>query len=212
VKFIYATKGVAMPEQYITDRSATFLHFLSTGSNPNFGYFDSASADNLYSSQSQAEINTGALEILSQRLNEYGAPWYVGLLAEKNLMNLSDGVFFYGEFGGNKDASIPFAPTDQNSVFYEYVWSSGKVWAAYKYFANAVWLIVLIGLVCSATYNVRRRNALFLSCHIALICLLVFLAIFEARSRYLILYLPIFIFVAANGLSHIQSKLPKKLR
>jgi hypothetical protein len=203
-KYIYASKDTPMSSQYINDRSATFLHFLSTGSNPNFGYFDNVSANNLYSSENQNEINNGAIQILQNRLNENGVLWYVGLLAEKNLMNLSDGVFFYGELGGNKDASSPFATTDQTTFLYEYVWPSGTVWSAYKYFANAIWLIILIGVVFSALYNIRKKEFVISVCHISLICLLVFLMIFEARSRYLILYLPVFILLATNGLVHFK--------
>jgi hypothetical protein len=203
-KYIYASKDTPMSGQYINDRSATFLHFLSTGSNPGFGYFDSVSANNLYSSENQNEINDGAIQILRDRLNENGALWYVGLLAEKNLMNLSDGVFFYGEFGGNKDASSPFATTDQTTFLYEYVWPSGTVWSVYKYFANAIWLIILIGVTISALYNVRKKEFVISVCHISLICLLIFLMIFEARSRYLILYLPVLILLATNGLVHFE--------
>jgi hypothetical protein len=127
-----------------------------------------------------------------------------GLLAEKSLMNLSDGIFFYGEYGGNKDASAPFAVTDQTTFLYEYVWPTGTVWSVYKYFANAIWLIILVGVTVSALYNVRKKEFVISVCHIAIICLLIFLMIFEARSRYLILYLPIFILLATNGLVHFE--------
>jgi hypothetical protein len=214
-QYIYAKNNIEMPARTIKDHSATFLHFLSTGTNPNFGYYDSESANNLYAANSQAEINSGSIEIISRRVNEQGLLWYFGLLAEKNIMNLSDGTFFYGEFGGNLDASVPFGEIQTSGMSFDYVYTHGKVYQIYKYLVNAIWLLILIGIVVSLITNFKVQRKILFVIQLSLLLLLIFLMFFEARSRYLILFLPVFVLFGSFGLAELSNKiqrLPTKWR
>jgi hypothetical protein len=208
-QYIYAKNNIEMPAQTIKDHSATFLHFLSTGTNPNFGYYDSESADNLYSTNSQSEINHGSVEIISKRIDEQGLLWYFGLLAEKNIMNLSDGTFFYGEFGGNLDASAPFSEIQTSGALFEYIYPRGKVYRVYKYLVNAIWLLILIGVTVSLIVNLKARRKILFITQLSLLLLLIFLMFFEARSRYLILFLPAFVLLGAFGLAALSDKIQR---
>jgi hypothetical protein len=196
-----------MPAQTLTDHTATFLHFLSTGTNPNFGYYDSESADNLYSANSQSEINHGSIEIISERIDEQGLLWYFGLLAEKNIMNLSDGTFFYGEFGGNLDASAPCGEIQTSGTLFDYIYPRGKIYQVYKYLVNAIWLLVLIGVMVSSVVNFKAQRKILFIAQLSLLLLLIFLMFFEARSRYLILFLPVFVLLGAFGLAKLSNKI-----
>jgi hypothetical protein len=206
-QYIYSTRNIVMPTQTIEDHTATVLHYLSTGTNPNFGYFDSKSANNLYTSNSQDEINRGSIEIISERINQRGVFWYLGLLAEKNIMNLSDGTFFYGEFGGNVDVAAPFGEIKPSGILFEYIYPHGKTYQIYKYFVNSVWLLVLIGIVVSAIINLKARRKILFALQLSVLLLLVFLMFFEARSRYLILFLPIFILLGSFGIAELSARI-----
>lgn len=66
------------------------------------------------------------------------------------------------------------------------------------------WLIILLGLVLS--YSKEKSEYLEIG-KLAIIGIILFILLFEGRARYLINYIPVFIFIGVYGLKKSLNKI-----
>ena len=82
-------------------------------------------------------------------------------------------------------------------------WDNGKYHVVYQTIAELFWMICLIGCACNVfalkknNINVVRSEYLVMIC--SLIGIALFVMIFEARARYLYVYIPFYVLVAVKG-------------
>lgn len=153
------------------------------------------------------ERTNANLKEIKTRIGEFGITGLLEHLAKKTLVNFSDGTFaweceggFYNEIYEDKD---PVISPWLRSWFY----SSGS---NYHYLATCrqfTWLLVL-GLQVFGFCRIRSREVNqeeLLVLLLSILGLIAFLSIFEARARYVYLYIPFYIITTVIGMKNIIS-------
>ena len=159
---------------------------------------------NTYSIKGYKEKQEYNLKIIKERLKNFGIIGYIKFLYNKANWILSDGTFYYGYEG----TWIVDGYQNQNKVakiVQKFITVDSK---AYKYItANIMqisWLIILFGLMLS--YSKEKNEYLDIG-KLAIIGIILFILIFEGRARYLVNYIPIFIFIGVDGLKISLNKI-----
>jgi 4-amino-4-deoxy-L-arabinose transferase-like glycosyltransferase len=143
---------------------------------------------------------------IKRRIKLYNVPEYALYLTKKAVNAWGDGTYF-------APIKLSLNPKkDRNTMSHQIFLSGGKYYNFYLYFAQGVQFSFLIIFILSAIYNIKNRNKLnsinFI--HLSIIMLLAFLLIWENRSRYLVTYIPIFIFLISFYIEKVY-KFTKKI-
>lgn len=194
--FLVINYGYSLLEHKVqldNDKSLGISHFLMMG----FNYEQNGvySEDDINFSRSFTDPDVRKkenLKVLKSRIYSYGPFKLIQHFKNKILVNFDDGNFFFGEEGTFYDY-IYFENSKGFKFLSKFVYSNGKY---YKYIATIrqlFWIFILMLLPINLCGN--NTNELLIA-KLSLIGLLLFELLFEARSRYLFCYVPIFIFVA----------------
>ena len=150
------------------------------------------------------------LKTVRKRLQDYKIVGYIKFAYNKVNWILSDGTFFFGQEGNfwtsehyNKTKLGIFLQQSINNRTNKYQKITANVF-------QTVWLLILLGLVCSYTKK-DESNYLIIS-KLTIIGIILFLLLFEGRARYLVNHIPIFIIVGVYGLSNSLENLEKVKR
>lgn len=179
------------------DKAFPATHFLKMGAT-GIGAF---SQDDVIKSQSIAlpqERFQNGLDVYFERVNEMGLWDYTNFLFTKGKSITGDGSFFiWGE--GMAAKPIEFESTDRLSVnIREYFYFEGSNYIFMKGFWQSTWFTIL-ALVAMPV--ILRGRILFgaagSTMRLSLLALVMFLLLFEGRSRYLYMYMPFFILLAS---------------
>jgi hypothetical protein len=190
-----------------------FTHFMDMGVVGNGGYSED---DVIRSSALPAEERFGAdLQVWFDRVAAMG-PWgYLLFLGRKSLFILADGSFWQGWDGWSPIEAFTTNPTASGIQQWYLLTGSahgdlGSLW-------QAVWLLLLVLLAIPAVRGSALPKDLRMALHASLLALLAFLLLGEARSRYLYLYVPFFVVLAAANLGaarrllvDLRSRLPRR--
>lgn len=138
-----------------------------------------------------------AIEHIRERLADYGPLGYLDQLFNKLVWAGSDGTFFYGMEGGfhleeqsDRNTLRGFL---QNGFYIETEFYQN--W--FSAWMQGVWLMVCIRSVLTA---LKRSDDLYGGiARLSVLGLFLFLLLFENRSRYLFLYLPVVLTVQESG-------------
>ncbi len=182
----------------------SYYHFINMGLNDvtDGGYLDDDATISMWelNKEKRKEDNVNAIR---SRLKNYGFLGLVKHQVKKTLNNYNDGTFGWGLEGNfyysvdKKDNSKLAKIT--RSIYYE----DGSYHVYYKYLMQGIWLLILSIL----PLNIFRRNEPLDNyskvIYLSLIGLFLFESIFEARSRYLYTYVPIFIVGAMLGIDGV---------
>lgn len=141
------------------------------------------------------------LKMIRARLQDYGFGGYMRFLLDKARWVTAEGCFHW--LGEGNFAQWEQAP---DSIFKQLVTQDGKYFDLYLYYTQGLWILILLAAVLSPLINTatrRNRASALLRC--TLIGILLFILIFEGRSRYLLLYLPCFLLLATEGVIHLHA-------
>jgi len=190
------------------------LHIMMMGLNSeNNGVWYGPDVDFSKDIPTRDERTAAQLQVIKQRMSDYG---FVGLLKhlhKKTLTNFNDGTFAWGQEGGffkqvHDDKNEVMAPFLKN-VYYK----SGSYYGVFSTIRQMYWLVILtISIGCFVLKKDKLGSLLVIS----LLGIMVFTYMFEARARYLILYVPFWIIVSCIVLHRlyeyifIQGRLYKK--
>ena len=209
--------GELISEQEQEDFKRSYTHFLMMGMQERqndvigdgknqtlYGTYNVQDDLNTYSIKGYKEKQEYNLKIIKERLKNFGIIGYIKFLYNKANWILSDGTFYYGYEG----TWIVDGYQNQNKVakiVQKFITVDSK---AYKYItANIMqisWLIILLGLMLS--YSKEKNEYLDIG-KLAIIGIILFILIFEGRARYLVNYIPIFIFIGVDGLKISLNKI-----
>lgn len=209
----YAVKIAVMPsvflfvpteeQQYATE--FPMQHFFMMGLNEKDNYYGFFRSDVHATAAVSGKAEKAAFnnDVSKARLRRMGVAGFLEHCINKAVWVTTDGTFYYGGEGGFHNnhtktegglrgalQNFLFTETD----FYE------------QYYANylqGVWIFILFGAALSGLLRKKektdaKRTVLFLL-QLSLFGLVAFLMLFEARARYLYLYLPYFCALAAIG-------------
>lgn len=192
-------------EQEQEQLEVPMTHFLMMGLNEREGYYGFFASDvsatlDIPGKQGKTEYHK---EVIAQRLRDFG---FFGLLkhcVNKAVWVTTDGTFFYGGEGSFHN-DTPKKTEGLGSFLQNFTYAETELYTTYfGNFMQAIWLLTAIGMMLLACDRRKdrtpaQRAVLFLA-QLSVIGLIMFLALFEARSRYLFLYLPYFFLISATG-------------
>ena len=142
------------------------------------------------------------IEELKKRVSEMGIGGVINQIARKILTNYNDGTFSgVATFVYIRD-EYRISGLDNNlseflkNVYYE----RGKYNEIYTQIMQCLWISILIFNMFSYNDSKLRKIAIII---LALIGLFLFETIFEARSRYIFVYVPLYIFIGVIGIKNV---------
>lgn len=173
-----------------------------------YGLYDGKDVSMTASFIGKKEKTTYTLGEIKQRLSNMGILGYLKFLYNKTNWILADGTFYFGWEGNfytkKCEVNTNFAKKLQN-----YFDTSQYEFTSYTInFFQGIWLVhqlFLILPIVNLKNEYKDRNIMLI--RMAILGLVLFIALWEGRSRYLINYLPFFSLLATHGLIVINEKL-----
>lgn len=183
------------------------LHWMMMGLNPvNDGVFYEDDVNFSHEIEGKSERTEAQIHIIKERIKDYGFVGFIKHIGKKSLINFNDGTFAWECEGGFYDVVYP----DKNSVAAPFLkslyYSSGS---RYKYLSTieqCAWIMILfssVGIIIK-----KRKQSLVIV--LTLIGIILFNLSFEARARYMILYVPFFIMSSMISLQYCEILLKRQ--
>ena len=151
------------------------------------------------------------IEELKKRITEMGIGGVINQIARKILTNYNDGTFSgVATFVYIRD-EYNIQGLDNNlseflkNVYYE----RGKYNHIYTQIMQCLWISILIFNMFSYNDSKSRKIAIII---LALIGLFLFETIFEARSRYIFVYVPLYIFIGVIGIKNVLNWTSRRIK
>ena len=151
------------------------------------------------------------IEELKKRISEMGIGGVINQIARKILTNYNDGTFSgVATFVYIRD-EYNIQGLDNNlseflkNVYYE----RGKYNQIYTQIMQCLWISILIFNMFSYNDSKSRKIAIII---LALIGLFLFETIFEARSRYIFVYVPLYIFIGVIGIKNVLNWTSRRIK
>jgi len=192
------------------DRAFPVTHFLKMGAQGDGSFLAEDEAATRAIADPDARWRAG-VEVYAERVAAMGPVNYAAFLSDKAVAALTDGTFFQWKEGGMTGG---FFTTDQVSLSVQNVYAlEGTRHEAIVVFWQSFWVVLLALL---AAPLLLRGTPLYgipaTTLRIAVIGLVVFLMLFESRSRYIYLYLPFFIVLAAVSMEAVSRRVRVAIR
>ena len=147
---------------------------------------------------------------IKNRLNNFGIKGYIEFLYNKANWILHDGTFYYGGEGG----FVYEQPSSDNKfaeVIQEYYVPTNSGYVNIAYINEGNWVVILFLIIISVINKEKQREDIFIL-RLTITGIIIFLLFFEARSRYLINHLPIFILLSIYGFQGIFNKVNSRIK
>ena len=151
------------------------------------------------------------IEELKKRINEMGIGGVINQISRKILTNYNDGTFSgVTTFVYIRD-EYRINGLDNNlseflkNVYYE----RGEYNQIYTQIMQCLWISILIFNMFSYNDSKSRKIAIII---LALIGLFLFETIFEARSRYIFVYVPLYIFIGVIGIKNVLNWTSRRIK
>lgn len=200
--FVYSEVPTVQQQE---DLEVPMSHFFMMGLNEREGYygFFQKDVDNTLAVSGKQEKTAYHKEVIRQRLQNFGFSGFVRHCVNKAVWVTTDGTFFYGGEGIFHDG-VPKKTEGISGALQNFTYAETDFYITYfGNYMQAVWLLTAIGMmlhICGRRkYRTRAQSGILFIAQMSVIGLILFLMLFEARSRYLFLYLPYFFLLAATG-------------
>lgn len=187
----------------LENKSVTFAHYLNMGLNPETdGAYSAADLGLALSQPSQEAQMQFCLESARQRVRSLGVSGMLEHALHKALVNFADGSFAWCiDFTivplPEKDAAL-------SPLIRSIVYPDGALYPWLKTLQQGCWLLLLVLAPFSALYLIKERSAGGAALLLSAIGILCFNMLFEAKARYMYIYAPVWILLAAAALRHIS--------
>ena len=182
-----------------TSRTPPLSWWIAMGMTPTYGNTTRYGAYNASMVASTVHLDRAELvrwsdHALDQRLHALGPSGYATFAANKLTWNLGDGMFW--AWGEGADASTP-VPRHGPLTPWVVSWShpQGAHYAVRAGLTQGLWLIVLLAAGLGLVVRPYRRDVAMVVASVVAIVL--FTLVFQGRSRYLLVYAPLFVALAA---------------
>jgi len=148
------------------------------------------------------------IEVIKERLKNFGVIGYLGYLWKKVVWIFGDGTFFWGNEGPLVE---PTQVSGVGQVIQNVVYPTGAYYGYYVYLLQTVWFIVLFALGMSVFWLKKYMNKEFFIVSCTIFGSIVFILLFEGRSRYLMNNLGFYIIIASIGVQGIMNFIKKRI-
>lgn len=185
------------------------LHMVMMGLNNDYdGVWNSNDVDLSLGIANKKERKEVQINTIKQRLSEYG---FVSLLrhtARKSLVIFNDGTFAWGVEGKFYAKIFDEKNSYMSPLLRDLFYSTGHAHRKLATMEQALWLFTLF---MSGLCFVLKKDKLLTIIVTSLVGIIIFNFLFEARARYVMIYVPVFIFLAMVSLSHVTEAIVKKI-
>lgn len=150
------------------------------------------------------------LERAFSRIKEYGPVGLTKTYIEKLLYTFNDGSFSWGYEGGFYQ-DVTQRPTKMAQRLQSLYYSYEKNYPYLATFLQAIWLFIL-GTMLGVCLKIKSLDEKLITLLLGMVGIFFFALLFEARARYLLVNLPLFIITAALGMQQLFERIPIKKR
>lgn len=179
------------------EKAIGMSHFMMMGLNKEtIGKYSEDDVNFSKSFDTRKERTSANIEIIQKRLKDAGSIGLLKHMVKKTLVNFNDGTFAWGNEGHFYNEI--YAPKNDviSPLIRDICWNQGSYFPIFSSIKQAFWLLTLF-LSTGVCFGKRRKELSVLL--LSLIGIMMFQLLFEARARYLYLYVPIFIIVGTYG-------------
>lgn len=179
-------------------------HFVMMGMNPSTeGIYSQEDCDYSHSFGDTTSRRQGEIEVIKERLSEYGINGYLNLLNKKMLTTYGDGSFAWGLEGSFWKEIIPLKNSGISKVTRDIYYNSGPLYTTFLTYMQIFW----VGILCLQVFaNKGGHDDTISTVELSIIGLTIFELLFESRARYLYTYAPLYILMAVYGLQNLRNK------
>lgn len=180
------------------EKSMTITHYLMMGLNSEtegvYSSDDVKYSRNIGDKKARQEAN---IKIIRERLEKMGFNGFAKLVIKKNLSNYNDGTFAWSREGGFYRTVYP-SNLRVTMALRDFYCNKPET---FRFLAQTIWFFILLCICFSAFLKVSAYSGIISLVALSLFGESIFLLLFECRARYLFLYLPLFLILAAVGLA-----------
>lgn len=192
-----------------SDKSFGLSHFFMMGLDPDrLGVWSGNDVQLSAECADKEERFAKNLEVSKDRLKGFGIWGYFEFLSKKMLTNYNDGTFAWGEEGGFYYLMVENRNTQISGRLKATYYNDGAHFWLYSAFAQGIWLGVILLMAIKSIYDFASKRAksdfAYLVVKASIVGITIFELMFEARARYLYIYVPIFIILAVLGLEDVE--------
>lgn len=141
--------------------------------------------------------------IIGERLKQYGVIGFAKHLIKKGLVIFNDGTFAWGDEGGFYDVIYENKNDVVSPLLKDIFYNGGKWYPVLSMLEHTVWFFVLLCSLGCFMLRMKDEETVIL---LSLIGIILFDMIFEARARYLFIYVPFFIVAGILGIQKIYCR------
>lgn len=183
------------------NKQMTMTHYLMMGLNAKtegvFSQEDVIYSNSFHDVESRQKAN---LDVAKSRLKEMGLKGYIKLLIKKNIATYNNATFGWGGEG----KFYYEVPEDNRSTAKAlrsiyYTNEQGTNFQAFATAEQILWLFILM-CICFCILPFKTKGGAVNLLTLTLLGVSIFLLIFECRARYLFVFSPLFVILAAAGL------------
>ena len=186
------------------------LHMIMTGLNPeNDGVWYEPDVNLSQSYDNRSDRKEAQIKKIEERLENYGVVGFLEHLKKKSLIIFNDGTFAWGNEGGFYDNVYP----DKNCVVSPFLkslyYTDGGNYLWLSTMEHFIWISVLFRSLGMIFVKKSKENSVIVT---TLVGIILFNFIFEARARYLILYVPFFIIASMISIQQLERKFIHRIK
>ncbi|MGL4373282.1 MAG: glycosyltransferase family 39 protein, partial [Turicibacter sp.] len=186
------------------DMGYPMTHWIMMGLKGNGGYNGDDDAFTMFLKDdyhlAQEDITKEHITVIKERLNEFGFGGFMNHLKNKINFTWSDGTYY----APDKLMKHPLPESD----FGEYVFGERNQFFVYL---SQVSHLILLFFILQSGFKLFRQNGFESVMTITLFGVFLFLIIWETRSRYVVLFIPMMIALASFGFDEFVAKVSKRL-
>ena len=195
--YIYEEAGYSVNE----NAAVTYHHYLLMGLNEETtgGYHPDVLAFHGKFATPKERI-PAQWEAIGEELAAKGVWGYLDFIKRKMVMTFNDGAFGWGREGDFSYDAYPVLTDASYAVFLRDVfWPDFLYSGRFNTYSQLVWLLMLCTIPGLCLVDKNNRH-LAVTMALSILGIILYLMLFEARSRYLLCFLPLFVMAAAIGL------------
>lgn len=191
--FNYYRYNHLLDKNLAEQKQVPYTHWVMMGLNGN-GAYNGSDYEYTYTFPTRDARAHANLDRISERLKDYGVSGYLEFLHRKQQLNFGSGIYGVNEMIDDN----PLRPNALHQVAIE----GGKHYETFRHLAQGYHVFLFLLIILSAVYDAaaRTRGAIHqLAVRLSITGIFIFLALWEANSRYILNFMPMFIACAALG-------------
>lgn len=179
-----------------------YTHWIMMGTSETYMDTTSYNVNGIYNSKEYQNTNNYDtvedkikynISVIKERIKSRKLIGNIRFFGNKLINTWGDGTYFASQ-------KLNRFPENTNTLIDEILLPSGKYFKIYFYFASAIQLFIILMFIISGIYDIKNKEYNLINIvKISIFGILLFLLMWETRSRYLVNYIPLFILLTTYG-------------